>query len=551
MSGHVPDPSEEDIAGTRSTWPRDGRWRSRMVIVLPAIALVGLVIALLVVFADHDKAAARSQHNFVALQGRAAHLLSAVAPIEAPARAEVSVVTHGDAVPVPRSLLGVSTEYFSLPIYERHLSLLEKVLAMLHVSGDGPVVLRIGGDSADQTFWQPGTRRRPHWMFELTPWVLKRTSVLARADDLRLIVDLNLITGSSLKAARLAHAVETAVPRRRILGFEIGNEPDLFNRHNWQVTVAGTGLAPAFLRKELSIRNYLADFAAYGRTLARVTPGVRLAGPALANPARNISWISRLLAGPHAGLGIVTAHRYVFSACAPRRSSGFPTIARILGDHATEVMAGKVRAAVRIAHRAGLPFRVTELNSVSCGGRRGVSNAFATALWAPDALFQLLRAGVDGINIHVRTGAINAAFALSARGLDARPLLYGLILFARTLNGHPRLVQARVRASAAPHLKVWAVRLAGRRLRVLLINKGVHPVLVALRLPNAAPAYVGRMEAPSAASTGGVTLDGQHLGADGRWHGRRMLQRLVRTRGGYEVYVPPTSAALVSVRARR
>jgi hypothetical protein len=31
-----------------------------------------------------------------------------------------------------------------------------------------------------------------------------------------------------------------------------------------------------------------------------------------------------------------------------------------------------------------------------------VSDTFATALWAPDALFELLRAGIDGVNVHVR-----------------------------------------------------------------------------------------------------------------------------------------------------
>jgi hypothetical protein len=69
-------------------------------------------------------------------------------------------------------------------------------------------------------------------------------------------------------------------------------------------------------------------------------------------------------------------------------------------------MAHSVKPVVILAHRAGLPFRLTELNSVTCGGRLGVSDAFATALWAPDALSALLQTGVDGVNVHVRTGAI-------------------------------------------------------------------------------------------------------------------------------------------------
>ena len=43
-----------------------------------------------------------------------------------------------------------------------------------------------------------------------------------------------------------------------------------------------------------------------------------------------------------------------------------------------------------LAHGAGLRFRLDEVNSVTCGGTRGVSDTFATALWAPDALLSLL-----------------------------------------------------------------------------------------------------------------------------------------------------------------
>ena len=40
---------------------------------------------------------------------------------------------------------------------------------MLHASGDGPLLIRIGGNSADHTFWEPTVRSMPRWMFQLTP----------------------------------------------------------------------------------------------------------------------------------------------------------------------------------------------------------------------------------------------------------------------------------------------------------------------------------------------------------------------------------------------
>ena len=53
--------------------------------------------------------------------------------------------------------------------------------------------------------------------------------------------------------------------------------------------------------------------------LARVAPGVPLIGPVVANPRRDLSWVSTLLDAPHEGLGMVSVHRYPYSACARRR----------------------------------------------------------------------------------------------------------------------------------------------------------------------------------------------------------------------------------------
>ena len=169
-----------------------------------------------------------------------------------------------------------------------------------------------------------------------------------------------------------------------------------------------------------------------------------VAGPALANPVHHGRWVQTLIDGARRDLGMVTIHRYPYTGCPGRRGTrSYATIGRVLSPAASTGMAASLRPLVDDAHDAGLPLRLTELNSVNCGGRPGVSDAFATALWAPDALFSLLRAGVDGVNLHVRAAAINSPFALGPGGLQARPLLYGLILFARTLGPDAQLVTLR------------------------------------------------------------------------------------------------------------
>jgi hypothetical protein len=499
-----------------------------------------LVISLFTAYLDHDgvtRAATRADGaSATATAGHAGRpAVLATIPQSSSSRA------------VPDSFLGLSTEYWSLPGYTAHLSEFGRVLSLLHVPGNGPLILRVGGNSADHTIWEPTLRTMPSWVFELTPEWLEAARLVVSHLSARLIFDLNLITDSPLRAADWARAAEADLPRRSIVGFEVGNEPDIYSRSFWIAALSRRGLDPAILPRALTPRGYVADFHSYARLLQRIAPGVPLLGPAIANPVHHASWVSTLVSGTRSQLGIVTAHRYPYTACAAPISPNYPTIGRILSERASAGLARSLEPVVRDAHRAGLPFRLTELNSVTCGGVPGISNSFATALWAPDAMFELLHNGVEGVNVHVRTDAINAAFAFTRRGLVARPLLYGLTLFRRTLGQDARLEPVAVSARRSTHVKVWAVQVAGGRLHVLVINKGDRAATVALRVAQSGPATVERMLAPSVGSTSGVTLGGQWLGADGRWHGRQTHIVLEPVDGRYEFTIPRFSAALVGV----
>ena len=160
-----------------------------------------------------------------------------------------------------------------------------------------------------------------------------------------------------------------------------------------------------------------------------------------------------------------------------------------------------------------------------------------------------MRAGVDGVDLHVRAYAINAPFSLNRHGLTPRPLLYGLIMFARTLGANARLVRLQMSHPRSLNLSAWAVRVRGDMLHVLLIDKSNRAVRVDLHLPATGPATVQRLLAPSASSTTGETLDGQRLGPDGTWIGTRSTQTIAARAHGYVVTVPRRSAALVGVRA--
>jgi hypothetical protein len=544
-----------------------GRARRKLVTPLRAAVLVAIAGALaatfsLVALADHDRAAARPQRSVphrakierrrarIVVRHRDHHRPAAKhrqgQPVAGLPVATVTIDANAGVIAVPRSFLGVSTEYWSLPLFERNDAAFERYLTMLRVPGDGPLVLRIGGDSADHAFWDPLRRHMASWIFPLTPKFLERMSTLVSDVGAKVILDLNLVTDSPQKAAQWARVAEQNLPRGSIIGFEIGNEPDIYSRWDWLLTIPRRD--SDVLPVSITAARYVEEFRAYARALARVAPGVPLIGPAIANPKHHVNWVAALIAGAGRSLGMVSAHRYPFSACVDRFSGEYPTIQRLLSPEATSGLAETIRPAVRLAHRAGLPLRLTELNSVTCGGLAGVSNSFATALWAPDALFELMQAGVNGVNIHTRANTINAPFDLIRAGLAARPLLYGLALFVRTLSGaDSKLVNLQLHVKRSLNVKAWAVQIPGSQLHVLVLDKSDHAVRVTLALPATGPATVQRMLAPSAAARSGVTLAGQHLAPNGQWVGRPVEQTIRPTDGHYQLTMPGISAALLDV----
>ena len=462
-----------------------------------------------------------------------------------PVDGQVTLARGRVSTRVPGSFLGVSTEYWTVPIWAGHMRLLRRVLALL--SADGPVRLRIGGDSADRVIWAP-RRELPEWVFELTPSWLAQTSRIVRTAHVKLILDLNLVTATPAAAARWARSAVNRLPTGSITAFEVGNEPDIYSRRAWLRITAGPGV-PA-LPQRITAASYARSFLLYSRALSAAAPGVPLLAPALAEPQRNFGWVTTLLRAPHPDLAGITAHRYPYSACARPGSPTFPTIARILSEQATVSMGRTALTVERISDRARLPLWLTEINSVTCGGTRGVSDTFATALWAPDALMELVRAGVEAASVHVRADAINMAFSLTDRGLVAHPLFYGMLLFERALGPGAIMVPVHLSAPASRHLKAWAIRIDGGVMHVLLLDKGDRPARVRLRLALAGSASVQRLLAPTISSTAQVSLAGQHLTPAGTWAGRQRVQTVSPASGGYVIALPRYSAALVTARLR-
>jgi hypothetical protein len=207
------------------------------------------------------------------------------------------------------------------------------------------------------------------------------------------------------------------------------------------------------------------------------------------------------------------------------------------------------------AHRNGAAYRIDEMGSVTCNGRRGVSDTLASALWVMDALFTMAGDGVDGVNLHTYPNSANGLFDLiTARGhprASVHPLYYGALMFAQAAPAGSRLLRV-VSGSTGP-LRAWATRAPDHRVRVLLINDSLSDAASAVvRTPVVpGPASLERLRASSAYATSGVTLGGRTFGAATVTGvlAPAVAQTVTPRAGTYTMTLPAGSAALLTLPA--
>jgi hypothetical protein len=467
-------------------------------------------------------------------------------------RTEVTVLSAplAGGRPVPTGFLGLSFEYPALEAYaganpSAINPLFERLVRNLS-PGQAPV-LRIGGDSADSTWWPiSGVAPPPGVTYSLSTRWLRVTRALAQALGARLILGLNFEAGNRALAIGEAQALVDGIGRSTVLALELGNEPELYAVFPWYRTQDGRRIMGR--PSNYDFVSFTGDFRAFAHALRPIP----LAGPTVSGPG----WTRRLdeFLAAEPGIRLVTLHHYPLQLCfVSRQSPRYPTINHLLTATASSGLAESFSPYVAIAHARGLPLRVDELNTVSCGADAAVSTTFASALWALDTLFEMARVGVDGVNLHTFPGAGYELFHFShATGkwrATIAPEYYGLLMFADAAPPGSELLSV-LGARRGP-VKIWATLAPDRRIRVLAINKNAsRPAMATIRLPAMGTATLERLQAPSLSASTQVTLGGRSFGSpsdSGLLTGQPQRTPLTPTHGRYVVNLPAASAALLTL----
>jgi hypothetical protein len=510
-----------------------------------------------------------ASYRSVAEDGRVSGAVIAVPPGDAApsggssgpaAKLERRVIGTVAGAAIPRSFAGFSMEYWAAESYlgsTKVNPIFARLVETLAASGNGAPTIRLGGNSTDQTWWNPtGVPRPPGIVTDMSPARLRVLRNFTTRTNAPFMLGLNLALNDLRNAATYAQAAARAFPLGHLAAFEIGNEPDLYTRpRRFQV---GNRVLRRVMRRPVGwdYPQYVQELQAFRAAVAAAAPAIPVSEGGFATSAWEDHAADLLSRGGPTPTQF-SAHAYALHTCENRvRRRGAYYSRALLGTTAFTPLVNRMSQLSAVATSNGTALRLSEANSANCGGVRGASDSFSSALWGTDLLFGLATAGVRNVNFHTFNGAFYAPvdFALrkGQRVGHVHPLFYGMLLFSRAVPQDARLLPAGPNPPAAT-LKTWATADRAGTRRVVLLNKSSSERNVALSVPGGgAAARVQRLLAPSLRAHKDVTFAGQGYGTstpDGELRGKAKVERLKRKGGSFRVVLPPGSAALVTVRA--
>jgi hypothetical protein len=438
----------------------------------------------------------------------------------------LAVTPSAPGLEIPSDFLGVSLETETMLAnaqgqYPMFRASNQPLIQLFHTLGIRS--LRIGGNTADLPDIRLPNNRDIDELF-----------TFSRQADVQVIYTLRLRDWTPDKdVAPAKYVMSHYAPQ--ISCIAIGNEPDVY---------------------EKEFAKYAHDVAGFFSVIGAAVPNAKFCGPGTSGNPRWVAEFAQSFAKT-TPIEWLTQHMYPAS----RGNSKADLAAARLELLSPEVMQRSAAAYAAFgpeARAAGLKYRLEETNSdYRMAGVEGVSDSFASALWALDYMYWWAAHAAQGVNFHtgdtvaVKGGdgqCIYAVYRTAGRGYDVRPLGYAMKAF--DLTGRGRLLP--VAGPSIPDVSTYAVAGRDGDLYFTLISKArsnqAQPVHIQLNPgPGFVPAGTMLLTSPEAnlASTTGITLGGAKIEQNGQWHGH--WSALEHGSKG-EVTLMPDTALLVRFR---
>ena len=263
-------------------------------------------------------------------------------------------------------------------------------------------VLRLGGNTSEFAYWKPkpdspepehpqvrevvGEPKARY--YAVTPEAVRKLAEFLQATGWNCIYGIGMGTNTPARAAEEAGFVAETLGDR-LQYFQIGNEADLFSNH---------------LRdpKTWSAKKYLDEWLALAHAIATRVPAAKFGMPDVAS---KVEWLTEI-AGlwptienpPHV---TTLTHHYYFGGPATNPAVNIPNLMSQATMAKVQKTADEAAAA---AAKMNARVRMTEGNTCYRGGKPGVSDVFASALWSADYSLLLASNNYSGVNLHGGTG---------------------------------------------------------------------------------------------------------------------------------------------------
>src|SRR6201988_555806 len=263
-------------------------------------------------------------------------------------------------------------------------------------------VLRLGGNTSEFAYWKPKTDspepEHPQVRevvgepkaryYAVTPEAVKNLAEFLEATGWTCVYGIGMGTNTPARATEEAVFVAETLGNR-LQYFQIGNEADLFDRHLGDP-------------KTWSAKTYLQEWLALARAIAARGQAGKFGLPDVAS---KVSWLTEIAdewPSTQVPPRVTTlTHHYYFGGPATNPDVNIPNL---LKPATMQKVQNTANIAAAAASKMGARVRMTEGNTCYRGGKPGVSDVFAAALWSADYSLLLASNDYSGINLHGGTG---------------------------------------------------------------------------------------------------------------------------------------------------
>jgi hypothetical protein len=348
----------------------------------------------------------------------------------------------------------------------------------------GPGILHIGGHSADLSAWSAsGSFACSASQSVVTDALVTSIFAFARRIHWRVIWTLPLLSYDPASAAAEAAAI-AHIGGSSLLALAIGNEPELYSRR--------------FGGRDSSWNSsaYLSQWQTEEKAVIASVPQAAISGP---DTCCSNDFYPNFVqaAGSISQVTLLTHHFYTRSTV-----GSAPTIQELLSMTTYTQFTTELQGWIKTAHSVGLPFALTEVNSISNGGAPGVSNTAGATFWLASLCFAAAAQGVSFVAIQE---ALHASYNVIED--DGQPsVLYTALQLVHQVVANSQLVA--VSGTIPASLQIIATRHSDGSIQIVLINHDPQqPLSISVATPRGTHAQtLTTLTAPALSSTSHAQL---------------------------------------------